>query len=100
MKKTLNDCMDGSLKCTLNNCDSYPQCPPCRPLPSPICCQGYPVSIHCVRSLGNKSLMVYWIVHDFRDISGYEVSTFGYHHIIIFFFLLFSLISFKIPKDN
>lgn len=74
MKKTLNNCMDASAKSDFNNCDSYPPCPPCRPLPSQVC-QGYPVSIHCVRSLGNKSLMVYWIVHDFRDISGYEVSS-------------------------
>ncbi|KAL5274562.1 hypothetical protein ACFFRR_000963 [Megaselia abdita] len=71
MKKTLNNCMEASVKSEL--CNSCPQCPSCRPSPSPVCCQGYPVSIHCVRSLGNKSLMVYWIVHDFRDISGYEI---------------------------
>lgn len=65
MRKTLNNCMEASTKS--DSCS-----PPCPPLPATTC-QGYPVSIHCVRSLGNKSLMVYWIVHDFRDISGYEV---------------------------
>lgn len=70
MRKTLDACMKdtGNKRCPTNT-----QCPPCYPTPPPVCCEGYPASIHCVRSLGNKSLMVYWVVHDYRDISGYEV---------------------------
>lgn len=69
MRNTLTSCVNAPRKSEFNNCDPQSLC---RSTLTPVC-QGYPASIYCVRPLGNKSLMVYWIVHDFRGISGYEV---------------------------